>query len=123
MLLDIGRTDTVIQFVTVLLLFAFVVLITWFTTRWVARLQKGQMSSQGSNMEVLETMRIAPDKFLELVKLGNRYFILAVGKNEINSVCELKEEELNLSAPKPQKASFAELLDRFKNHQIEEDKD
>ena len=32
-----SRTDSYLQFLTVLLLFVFVLVITYFTTRWIAR--------------------------------------------------------------------------------------
>ena len=116
----IGRTNTVVQFLTVLLLFAFVVFITWFTTRWIAKLQKGQMNSAGSNMEVLENLRVAPDKFLQIVRVGKKYFVIGVGKSEINKICEISEDDIVFGEP-DSKVGFAAVLEKFKNKQKEDE--
>ena len=116
----IGGTNAVVQFLTVLLLFAFVVFITWFTTRWIAKLQKGQTNSSGSNMEVLENLRVAPDKFLQIVRIGSRYFVIGVGKSEINTICEISEDDFVLREP-VSGGGFAAVLEKFKNKQKEDE--
>lgn len=54
--------------------------------RWFS---KTQMSK--GNLTVLETIRIANGKFLQLVKAGEQYFVIAVGKDEVTRLQNLQK--------------------------------
>lgn len=96
MLLAISsRTDSYLQFLTVLVLFVFVLFITYFTTRFIANYQKNKIN--GKNIEVIETARISSNKYLQIVKAGNHYLLIAIGKDEVHMLTELTEEELVLA--------------------------
>lgn len=87
LLTGVGVMDGYLQFMTVLLLFLFVLAVTYVATRWIAGYQKGK--SAGSNIELIETARIAPNKYLQLVRAGSKYLLIAVGKDEIHMLAEL----------------------------------
>ena len=91
-----SRTDSYLQFITVLLLFVFVLLITYFTTRWIASYQKTKVS--GNNLEVMETCRITSNKYLQIVRAGTKYVLIAVGKDEVHMLTELTEEDLTFTS-------------------------
>ena len=77
MLLTVVNTlDNFVRFFSLLLIFVFVLAVTYFTTRYIANYQKGKLSN--SNITVLEASQIAPGKYIQIVKIGNRYFALAV---------------------------------------------
>ena len=86
--------DSVLQFFTVLLVFIFVLGITYFTTRWIANYQKKQ--TKGKNIEVIESSRIGQNKFIQIVKTGDKYVVIGIGKNEITMLTELDSESLQL---------------------------
>ncbi len=93
MLLAISsRADSYVQFLTVLLLFVFVLFITFLTTRWIANYQKSKIC--GGNIEIIETTRVTSNKYLQIVRAGNKYVLIAVGKDEIHMLTELSAEEL-----------------------------
>ena len=69
MLLTQGSgVESFVQFMTVLVLFCVVLGITWATTRYVAGFQKLRQTS--GNISVLETCRVAPNKYVQIIKLG-----------------------------------------------------
>lgn len=109
-----SRANSVMQFLTVLLLFVFVLVITWFTTRWIGKIQKGQMGG-GANLEVIETQRISNNKFLQIVRAGNKYFVIAIGKDEVHVVSEIAEEDIVFRTEEQPNATFAAVLDKVKN--------
>ena len=55
-----GRTDSFVQFITVLLIFLFVLLVTYWVTKWTAGYQRSQTAH--ANMEILETFRLSGNK-------------------------------------------------------------
>lgn len=117
MLLSImsSRTSSYAQFVTVLLIFLFVMAITWFTTRWIAKIQQGQMASRGANLEIIETQRLSPDKYIEIVRAGDKYLVIAVGKSEVHMLTELDVSEINLSAYNGQSMDFKSIFNKIKD--------
>lgn len=62
------KVDGYLQFMTVLILFVFVLAITYLVTRWIANYQKGRAGL--GNLEIIETCRVAPNKYIQIVKAG-----------------------------------------------------
>lgn len=115
-----NRTNSVLQFVTVSLIFIFVIVITWGTTKWIAKIQKGQMTG-GVNIEVIETQRINTDQYLQIVRAGNKYVLIAVGKTETHMITELSEDELIFENDETKNVDFASVLEKFKATNKKED--
>ena len=112
--------DSYLQFLTVLILFVFVLGITWATTRWIANYQKGRAFS--SNLEIVETMRITGNKFLQIVRAGNKYLVIAVGKDEIHMLAELTQDEvLTLKKPDMPNPDFKSIFEKFRKQNAKED--
>ena len=115
-----GRTDSYLQFLTVLILFVFVLGITWVTTRWIANYQKGRALS--GNLEVVENLRITGNKFLQIVRAGKKYLVIAVGKDEIHMLTELTEDEVTtMKEHNTQNPDFKSILEKLKKQNAKED--
>ena len=84
--------ESFLQLISALLIFAFVLLITYFTTRWVGNYQKVRMKSK--NLQVIESLSAGNNKSICLIKAGTEYLVVAIGKDEIHSLATLKEERL-----------------------------
>ena len=94
-----------------LILFCIVLAITYTTTRWIANFQKTKQA--GSNIQVLETCKIAPNAYIQIVKIGLKFVAVAVCKDTVTKIVELSEEELQLAVPgESQTAGFREILDK-----------
>ena len=104
-----GITSSYVQFITVLLVFVLVLGITAFTTRWMANYQKQQ--GAGGNIQVIETSRISNNKYVQIVRVGKTYMVIAVGKDTVTMLGEVPEEQLNLENT-GQGMRFREILDR-----------
>lgn len=90
-----GSVEGAAQFLTVLLIFFVVLALTYFTTRFIGKYQKLQGFNR--NLEAVETYRLTNNKFLQIVRVGKRYFLLAVGKDEVSLISELAMEDIDLS--------------------------
>ncbi|NLL76188.1 MAG: flagellar biosynthetic protein FliO [Clostridiales bacterium] len=99
MLLTVSNgMNSFLQFMTVLVIFIFVLVITWFFTKWMANLQSGKM--HGTNIEVIETYKITANKYIQIIKTGNKYLAIAIGKDTITMLAEIPAEQIHL----PEKA-------------------
>ena len=109
-----SAAGTAAQFITVLVIFIIVLLLTYFATRYVGSYQK--MQSPYRNFEMIESYRVSANKYLQIVRAANKYFVIAVGKDEISFITELNEDELILTADdKALSTDFKALLKNFKD--------
>ncbi len=114
MLLTQGSgVESFVQFMTVLILFCIVLGITYATTRYVAGFQKAKLES--GNIAVLETYRIAPAKYIQIIKLGETYVAVAICKDTMTKLAELSGEELTFPEIRENGIpSFIEVLEKAK---------
>ena len=106
-----GSLDSIAQLITILLIFAAVLVATFFVTKWIAGYQR--IAGSGNTMEVVEVCRISPSQVLQIVRIGDRYVVIAVSKDSVSFVTGLSEGEYH----RPEKASasggsFKEILGR-----------
>ena len=117
-----SRIEAFAQLLTLLIIFIFVLAVTYYATRFVGNYQKNKLS--GSNINILETMRIATNKYIQIVKIGSRVFAIAVAKDTVSYLCELDEDELIYKESSSGKMlinndNFKEILEKFKKDKPE----
>lgn len=118
MILAATSLDSFVQLITVLIIFVFVLILTYFTTRWMAGIQKGR--SFNRNLKIIETISVGNNKMISIVEAGTKYIVVSIGKDEVNFLTELKEEDLkDLSFKDPQNTtqnteSFSVIMDKLK---------
>ena len=121
LLTESGQVDSFVQFVTVLLLFLEVLVITYGVTRWISGIQKTQMV--GRNMEIVDTMRISSSKYLQIVRAGEKYLVIAVCKDTVTMLAEISKESLELQDNSQMNGyypGFREILEKIKNQNLTE---
>ena len=118
MILILSSLDSFVQLITVLVIFILVLIITYFTTRWMAGIQKGR--SFNKNLRIIETISAGNNKMISIVQAGEKYLVVSIGKDEVHYLTELKQEELkDLSFMNPDNQNdkqdpFAEIFGRLK---------
>ena len=93
MVLLSGTIDSFVQFITVLLIFVLVLAVTALTTKWIANYQKQQCTN--NNVQVMETTRLANNKYIQIVRVGEKYMAIAVCKDTVTMLGEVPGEQLN----------------------------
>ncbi len=113
--------DNLFQLISVLIIFVFVLAITYLTTRWMAGFQKSKANNR--NLKIVETICVGNSKYVSIVSAGSKYIVVSVGKDEVNFLTEITEDELvdlsfkNEIAKEFPKDSFSSILDKFKKNQ------
>ena len=107
-------TQNVLQMIGILIVFVLILFATYYVTKWVAK--SGMVQNHAENIKVIETFRIAQNKYIQIIQIGSRYCAIAVSKDQFTFLTELKEEELNLSSFQRNmtNVSFREVLGRMK---------
>ena len=112
-----GSMNSYLQFMTVLILFVFVLGITWFVTKWIGGYQKAR--SINANIEVVETFYLANNKYIQIIRVGKKYLAVAIGKDSVTMLTEIPEEQLVLSEGIDARSpSFKELLDKLQKNKF-----
>jgi flagellar protein FliO/FliZ len=124
MILAIGTSswDNFLQLIGVSILFIFILIITYYTTRLVGGVKMGMTKT--SNFKVLETFKVAQNKYLQLIQVGSRYFVIAICKDDIRFLAELNESDIKLpEVSKSQTGNFKEVFHLILKNQKGKNKD
>lgn len=95
--------ESIWQLFCVFLIFLFVLAVTYFTTRFIGQYQKTQAFNR--NIEVIETFRIANNKYLQIVRAADKYLVIAVCKDTVTMLAELSGDTVEKL---PQKGELLE---------------
>lgn len=114
------RFEAFVQLITLVLIFALVLGLTYFVTRFVGNYQKDKLT--GTNISVIETIRISSSKYIQLIQIGSRYFAIAVCKDTVTLIGEIEQDDLILTdnTTQVQSESFKTILDKFKKDKPED---
>ncbi len=123
MMLTISEgADSYIQFMTVLILFLLVLAVTYFVTKWMAGYQKSRLSN--ANLEIIETIGLSNNKYVQIIRVGQKYLAVAICKDTVTMLTEVSEQDLILSdGSVPKTMGFKDILDKVQRKTILEKED
>ena len=105
--------ENFIQFLSLIVVFILLLVVVYFVTRWIGGMEQRQYGNK--NIKITEGSRVGPNKVIQIVQVGKKFFVLGIGKDEISYLGEVKEEDLTISEenikPLP---DFKEILAKAK---------
>lgn len=101
-----GIGEYIFQIAWLILIFSLVIFLAYFVTKFVSL--KAINYSKSNNLEIIDRIAIGRDKYLYIIKAGNKYILIGTSGNYISRLKDLKEEELNIT--KKNKIDFANNL-------------
>ena len=105
---------SIAQIFGMLAAFAVIVATAYYVSKYFSKY--ALKTRENSNIKVVETSRIAADKYLQIIEVNGQYFLIGIGKNNINLISELDGEKIKTNLPKEfEKFSFKEFLDKAKS--------
>ncbi|MDD6327089.1 MAG: flagellar biosynthetic protein FliO [Lachnospiraceae bacterium] len=116
--LCLSRLGAVWSMISLILIFVFVVALAYYATKFVAKYQTNSIS-QKSNIKVIESFRIANNKFIAIVKICDAYYALSVGKDEMHLIDKLDFDKVkdfqNTDSKVSKKFDFKEILSQVRH--------
>ena len=116
LLISSSHVKSLVELIGVLVIFVFVLVITYLTTRWMGGFQKARLKNK--NLSLIETIGVGNNKTISIVEVGKKYIVVAVGKDSVTLLTELKEEELKdfsfMEEGMTQTGNFQEILSKLK---------
>lgn len=105
--------NSFLQFCTVLLIFLFVLAVTWAATKWIANFQGTKTG--GANIEVVETYRLSASKYIQIIRTGEKYLAVAVCKDTVTMLTEISAEQIHLpERPADSMPDFKKIFEKAK---------
>ena len=108
--------------VKLILITVLVLVLAFYSTRLIAKYQNYAWSAK-NNIQFIESYRVGGNKMVAIAKIGEKYFALGIGKEEIHVIAELKKDDLKLpdqmvdaTVEKTPKMSFKEVLANMKGN-------
>ncbi len=112
---SVSAWDSFVQMLGLILLLVIILIAAYYTTKFIGGIRQGQLKH--SNFQVIDAYRIGPNKAIEIVKIANKYVVIAIGKDTVNYITELDEAEVSVREEKwegKELQSFAQTLDKLK---------
>ena len=120
MILATSTGESLFQLLVMFVIFIAVLFVTYYVTKWIAGYQKA--GTWNRNLKIVETIKVSSNKVVEIIEAGqNKYFVIAVGKDEITLLGTLDKEDLKPEAsdlsvsPDSGVGSFQDVLSRLKD--------
>lgn len=109
-----SRVNNIIQLLFSIIIFVFVLAITWLVTKWIGNYQN--MPSKHQNVEIIETARIANGKYIQIIRVAQEYIVIAVCKENVTFLTKLEENEIQRPEFQSNETmeTFQEILKKIK---------
>lgn len=104
--------DSYLQFISVLIIFVLVLAATLYVTKWMANYQKGSASSK--NIEIIDTCKISTNKYIQIIRIGERYVSIAVSNDQVTNLGEVDPDQLIHEDASGENLGFKEIFDKIK---------
>lgn len=111
---DSSSLESIGQLICIILLFLFVLFLSYVAARISGSLQANTLN-KNSNIKVIEIYRLTNTKLIEIVQIGDHYYALAVGKDEVHLISKLDDDEIKTQAPTLEPISFKKILEKMRN--------
>ena len=116
-----AMTPPVGQFFSIFILIIAVCALAYYTTRLLGAARYGRFGKR--NIEIIESMGVGPQSFVHIMRIGEKYVMIGVTRNQINMITELDEGQISLAESHQITGGFESLMGRFikKEEQQEDD--
>ena len=107
--------ENLLQLIGLVFVLVIILAAAYFTTRFVGNYKNSQLKN--SNFKVIDSYRISPNKVMQIVKIGNKFIVIAVCKDNVNYITELEENEVLMKEPdRIENQSFKQVFDKLRHN-------
>lgn len=86
------RLGSIVSLIGLIGVCILIIVASYFVTRLVGGRQLSRQKN--SNFKTIDTFHLAQNKYLSLIQVGKRYFVIAICKDTVTMLSELKEEDI-----------------------------
>lgn len=109
-----SSSNNILELLGLVFLLVFILVATYVTTRFIGQYKKKQMKT--SNFQVIDTYRVNQNKLMQIVKVANKYIVIAVSKDQITFITELDESQVYQGeVTNEEQLNFKQILNQLRN--------
>lgn len=113
--------DSVFQILGLLVLFIIIIIAAYYVTKWTSKLSAGV--TQTRNITIIETFKISTTKYVQIIKIADKYIAIGVSKDNITMLGEVNPESLLETSSDRCNLNFKSMLDNLINKEKKDIKD
>lgn len=99
----------IVQFFFLIIVFVGVLYLAYLSTKLVAKAKLNV--TKGSNIKVIESVLVAGQASLQLIKVGSQFFLISISKDNVSFLTEVKPDDIIEDKPYREEAiSFESYL-------------
>ena len=120
-----GGVSSFLSILSLILIFLLVLVLAYFTSKLAAKYQSNVLNHK-SNIRIIESFRLGNNRFISIAKIGESYYALGLGKEEITLIDKLNSEELKIleeAETTDKRLNFKEILSQIKNKDSNDNND
>lgn len=102
------RVESLFNLFGIILVFLFILGLSYLATKFIGN--SSLLQQKNKNIQVIETYKLAPNKYIQIVRVGKKYIALGIGKEEIEFLSEISDEDLLLETFSDQSPDSPELF-------------
>lgn len=108
-----SQLGSIAEVLALLIVFLLILAAAYYVTKYFGKTMTGY--KMGGNIRLIETVRIAPEKYLQIVEVAERYFLLAVSKGNISLISELNKQDMKIEigGEKNSESPFKEVFQKM----------
>ena len=88
------RLSSIASLFGLIVLCILIIVASYFVTRLVGGKQLARQKN--SNFKTVDTFHLAQNKYLSIIQVGRRYFVIAICKDTVTMLSELQEEDITM---------------------------
>lgn len=85
------------QFFFLIVVFVAIIFLAFFSTK---KLASFRLNSRGAGMKIVETLAVGTHNVVQLVKIGKKYFLIGVSRENISFLAEIDECDIPVQEEK-----------------------
>ena len=108
------------QFFLLIVVFAVILFLAYFSTKWIASSRMGL--KKNSFIKLIFNMPLGAGNSVGVIKVGERYFLIGISKENINCIAEIDGNEIPDSENETVKFPFEKYFQEYFNKNKANDK-
>ncbi|HHY90911.1 MAG TPA: flagellar biosynthetic protein FliO [Clostridiales bacterium] len=84
------------RFITFIFAFVLIIVIAYIITKFIGK--KSMIFTTGRNLKIVERVSLGLDKSLYIIRLEDYFYLIAVGKQNVEFIDKLSKDEIDISS-------------------------
>ncbi len=108
------------QFFLLIVVFVGILFLAYFSTKWIASAKMGLRKN--NFISIVSTLPVGGSNSVQLIKAGERYFLIGVSKEKITYITEIDENDVPKYESEQVKFPFEKYFQEYFNKNKDNDK-